>query len=108
MKRKITVLALIATLFALCVPAQAQQAKVYRIGVPIPSDTWYETIDGLRVGLKELGLEEGKQFTLAIRDWKGDAKAAEEAARQCKTLLSDHGGRHVLPEMRLHNRGVRT
>jgi len=86
--------------------AEAQQPKVYRIGVLIPSDTWYETIDGLRVGLKELGLEEGKQFTLAIRDWKGDAKAAEEAARQCKTLLSDHGGRHVLPEMRLHNRGV--
>jgi putative ABC transport system substrate-binding protein len=38
-------------------------------------------IDGLRVGLRELGLEEGKQFILAIRDTKGDAKAAEEAAR---------------------------
>ena len=28
-----------------------------------------------------MGLEEGKQFTLAIRDTKGDAKAAEEAAK---------------------------
>jgi ABC-type uncharacterized transport system substrate-binding protein len=28
-----------------------------------------------------LGLEDGKQFTLTIRDTKGDVKAAEEAAR---------------------------
>ena len=81
MKKNITVLNLCAILLAFCVSAEAQQPKVYRIGVLIPSDTWYETIDGLRVGLKELGLEEGKQFTLAIRDWKGDAKAAEEAAK---------------------------
>ena len=38
-------------------------------------------IDGLRIGLKELGLEEGKQFVLEIRDTKSDMKAAEEAAR---------------------------
>jgi ABC-type uncharacterized transport system substrate-binding protein len=37
-------------------------------------------LTGLRAGLKQLGFEEGKQFTLAIRDTKGDAKAAEEAA----------------------------
>ena len=40
-----------------------------------------ETVDGLRKGLKELGFEEGKQFTLTIRDTKGDAKAAADAAR---------------------------
>jgi putative tryptophan/tyrosine transport system substrate-binding protein len=38
-------------------------------------------IDGLRIGLKELGLEEAKQFVLEIRDTKSDMKAAEEAAR---------------------------
>ena len=38
-------------------------------------------MDGLRAGLKELGLEEGKQFTLAIEDTKGDTKAAETAAQ---------------------------
>jgi putative ABC transport system substrate-binding protein len=62
--------------------AQAQQPKVYRIGVLVPGEAWYEIIDGLRVGLKQLGLEEGKQYALSIRDWKGDAKAAEEAARK--------------------------
>ncbi len=61
--------------------AQAQQKKVYRIGILLPGGALYETVDGLKVGLRELGLEEGKQFTLTIKDTKGDVKAAEEAAR---------------------------
>ena len=61
--------------------AYAQQPKVYRIGVLVPGEAWYEIIDGLRVGLKQLGLEEGKQISLAIKDWKGDAKVAEAAAK---------------------------
>jgi putative tryptophan/tyrosine transport system substrate-binding protein len=68
-------------LLALGVTADAQQPKVYRVGVITVGGAWYEVIDGLRVGLRQLGLEEGKQFILAIRDTKGDAKAAEEAAR---------------------------
>ncbi len=72
----------IAVAFALCGAAvEAQQPKVYRVGVITAGGAWYETIDGLRVGLRKLGLEEGKQFTLTIRDTKGDVKAAEEAAR---------------------------
>ena len=61
--------------------ATAQQPKVYRVGVLLPGEAWYEIVDGLRIGLKQVGLEEGKQFTLAIQDWKGDAKVAEEAAK---------------------------
>jgi putative ABC transport system substrate-binding protein len=68
-------------LFALCYPVDAQQAKVYRIGVLLPGGPLYESIEGIKAGLKELGLEEGKQFTLTIRDTKGDIKVAEEAAR---------------------------
>jgi putative tryptophan/tyrosine transport system substrate-binding protein len=80
MTKKITVLTLCAMLFALSYYASAQQPKVYRIGALVPGEAWYETIDGLRAGLRQLGLEEGKQFTLTIRDWKGDVKAAEDAA----------------------------
>jgi ABC-type uncharacterized transport system substrate-binding protein len=72
---------LCAMLLALCFSAQAQQSKVYRVGVITAGGPWYEVIDGLRAGLKQLGLEEGKQFILAIRDTKGDAKAAEAAAK---------------------------
>ena len=72
----------IAVAFSICgATAQAQQPKVYRVGVITAGGPWYETIEGLRVGLRKLGLEEGKQITLTIRDTKGDAKAAEEAAR---------------------------
>ncbi|HEX2929434.1 MAG TPA: ABC transporter substrate-binding protein [Candidatus Binatia bacterium] len=62
--------------------ASAQQQKVARIGILVPGEQWREIVDGLRVGLKELGIEEGKQLVLSIRDWKGDAKMAEELARK--------------------------
>jgi len=81
MNKKISAF-LLATILLAAVPlAEAQQPKVYRVGVLLPGEAWYETIDGLRVGLRELGLLEGKQFIFAIRDMKGDVKAAEEAAR---------------------------
>ena len=75
------VFALCAMLFALCVIAEAQQPKVYRVGVLLPGDAWYEIINGLRFGLRQLGFEEGKQIVLEIRDTKADLKVAEEAAR---------------------------
>ena len=37
-------------------------------------------LDGLRAGLKDLGLEEGRHFALELRDLKGDLKAAAQAA----------------------------
>jgi putative ABC transport system substrate-binding protein len=81
MRNKIVCFALCAMLLALCPPAYAQQPKVYRIGILLPGGALYETIEGLKAGLRELGLEEGKQFTLTITDTKGDVKAAEEAAK---------------------------
>ena len=37
--------------------------------------------DGMRDGLRELGLEERKHFVLHMRDTKGDLRSVEEAAR---------------------------
>jgi putative ABC transport system substrate-binding protein len=81
MKRKITGLALCALLFAPGVPADAQQAKVYRVGVIHQGGPYGAVVDGLRDGLRQLGYEEGKQIVLEIRDTKSDPKLAEEAAR---------------------------
>ena len=65
-----------------CAAAQpAQQSKVPRIGVILPGGPLYGTVEGLRQGLKELGLQEGKQYTLTIKDTKGDIKAATQAAK---------------------------
>jgi putative ABC transport system substrate-binding protein len=68
-------------LFAPGVPADAQQAKVYRVGVIHQGGPYGAVVDGLRDGLRQLGYEEGKQIVLEIRDTKSDPKLAEEAAR---------------------------
>jgi putative tryptophan/tyrosine transport system substrate-binding protein len=61
--------------------AQAQQARVYRVGVIHEGGPYYIAIDGLKDGLKDLGFTEGKQYVLETRDLKGDRRAAEAAAR---------------------------
>ena len=61
--------------------AEAQQSKVYRVGVILQGGPYYDAINGLRDGLKELRLTEGKHYVLEIRDAKGDLKVVEEAAR---------------------------
>jgi len=65
----------------LCLPAYAQQPKLHRIGVILPGEALSTTIDGLRQGLKDLGLQEGKQYTLTIKDTQGEVKAATQAAK---------------------------
>jgi len=81
MKRKITGLALCALLFAPAVPADAQQAKAYRVGVIYQGGPYKAVVDGLRDGLRQLGYEEGKQVLLEIRDTKSDLKLVEDAAK---------------------------
>jgi putative ABC transport system substrate-binding protein len=78
---KILIWLLATVLLTTAPPIQGQQQKTYRIGVIYPGGPLVDTIGGLREGLRELGLVEGKQFTLAIEDIKGDMKAAETAAR---------------------------
>ncbi len=54
---------------------------VYRVGIILPGGPYHVLVDGLRQGLRELGLEEGKHFVLDIRDREGDLKGVEEEAR---------------------------
>ena len=68
--------------FAMCgAVAQAQQVKLYRVGVILHGGPYYDAVEGLRDGLRDLRWEEGKHFVLDIRDTKGDVKAVEEAAK---------------------------
>src|SRR5207237_9306351 len=80
---------LILALFALPLAVEAQQARVYRVGVVLLGGPHSSTIDGLRDGLRELGLEEGKQFVLHVRDGKGDLKSVEAAARRVEGVEVD-------------------
>ncbi len=62
--------------------AAAQQTKVERIGVLHLGGVLITVVDGLRAGLKELGLQEGKQFELDTQDLKGGANGAAAAAQK--------------------------
>ena len=81
MKRRIINQAYCAVLFAALLSVEAQQAKVYRVGVIHQGGPYKAVVDGLRDGLRQLGYEEGKQILLEIRDTKSDLKLVEEAAR---------------------------
>jgi ABC-type uncharacterized transport system substrate-binding protein len=50
------------------------------VGVVLQGGPYSAAIDGLRDGLRELGLEEGKHFVLHVHDAKGDLKSVEAAA----------------------------
>src|SRR5215468_6825857 len=86
MRRPLRKTALASILFAgavlaAAVKAEAQQAKVYRVGVIQPAAPFSAVVEGMRDGLKELGYEDGKQVRLEIRDTKGDLNAVKEAAK---------------------------
>src|SRR5215831_7871444 len=72
---------LIAVILLTVSIADAQQAKVYRVGVIQPAAPFSAVVEGMRDGLKELGYEDGKQVRLEIRDTKGDLSAVKEAAQ---------------------------
>ena len=84
-------LAVVLALGLLAAPlaVEVQQARVYHIGVILWGGPYFAAIDGLRDGLRELGLEEGKQFVLHVRDNKGDLKAVEAAARSLEEQKVD-------------------
>jgi putative ABC transport system substrate-binding protein len=81
MNREVFCVLLVAMLLAINSLAEAQQPKVYRVGIILQGGPLYQVVDGLREGLKELGLEEGKHLVLEIRDTKGDLNAVEQVAR---------------------------
>jgi putative tryptophan/tyrosine transport system substrate-binding protein len=81
MSKKIIV-PFLATLILISVDlAQAQQTKVYRVGVIHEGGPFYAVVDGLKDGLRELGFAEGKHYVLEIHDLKGASRAAEAVAR---------------------------
>jgi putative tryptophan/tyrosine transport system substrate-binding protein len=76
-------------LLAVPLAGQAQQGRVYRVGVVFQGGSYSDVISGLRDGLKGLGFEEGKQFVLLMRDAKGDLKSVETAARSLESEKVD-------------------
>jgi len=63
--------------------ANAQATKqIPRIGVIHLGGVLGTVADGLRAGLKELGMKDGKQITCDVQDLRGDAKGVEILAQK--------------------------
>ena len=58
-----------------------QSERLGRVGVVIQGDTYHVGVDGLREGLKALGIQEGSRLALLVRDAKGNLTAIGAAAR---------------------------
>jgi len=71
-----------AVILAAPLAAEGQPARLYRVGVVLEGGPYLRAVDGLRKGLAELDLEEGKQFVLDLRDTRGDLKSVEADARR--------------------------
>ncbi len=88
MNRRDTILAL-AALGAAPLAARAQQARLYRVGIVWVGGAASASIDGLRDGLRDLGLEEGKHVIFHLRDSGGDLKSIETAAKRLEAERVD-------------------
>ncbi|HXV82885.1 MAG TPA: hypothetical protein VEG60_23720, partial [Candidatus Binatia bacterium] len=89
MKSKIVILALCAMLFALSLPAEAQQPKkVSRIGYLSVGDPTYASAgaEGIRRGLRELGYIEGQNIATEYRYAKGKLDRFPELAAELVRL----------------------
>src|SRR5262245_13592930 len=92
MKRKITVFALCAMLFALCASAEAQQPKkIAKVGFFLGSTpaAAAHNVEAFRQGLRELGYVEGKTVVLEIRYGEARAERLPELARELISLKVD-------------------
>ena len=80
MRHQVLVIVMASALVISSSRSESQQTGIASVGVILQGGPWYAVVDGLREGLKERRLVEGKQFALDIRDAGGDQKAVEEAA----------------------------
>ena len=92
MKKKITVVTLCALLFALSLPARAQQPKkVPRIGYLSPADPGSESTrsEPIRRALRALGYVEGQNIAIEYRYAEGNVDRFSELAAELVHLKVD-------------------
>jgi putative ABC transport system substrate-binding protein len=80
---------MILGLFAVAFAVEAQQTRMYRIGVVLHGGSYSAALEGLRDGLRDLGFEEGKHFVFHVRETKGDLKSVGALARSLEAEKVD-------------------
>ena len=81
MNRKTFLSLVVAVAFAAVPLVGAQPKKPFRVGVVHEGGDYNTIVDGLKIGLRESGLEPGKDVLLDIRATEGNRAAAAESAR---------------------------
>jgi putative tryptophan/tyrosine transport system substrate-binding protein len=92
MKKNIAVVTLCVMLFAVCLPAQAQQpTKIPHIGFQLdaPASSATARIEAFRQGLRELGYIEGKNIIIEWRSSEGKIERRSEIAAELVRLKVD-------------------
>jgi putative ABC transport system substrate-binding protein len=91
MKKQNTFLTLCAIIFALCLPAEAQQPKVPRIGFLFGASPSANAgrIEAFRQGLRELGYIEGKNVIIEVRYAEGKLDRLPALAAELVRLKVD-------------------
>ena len=92
MKKKLTVLTLCATLFALCIPVWAQQpARIPRIGILIPASASFFSarVEAFRQRLRQRGYVEGKNIVIEYRYAEGKLERLPDLAAELIRLKVD-------------------
>jgi putative ABC transport system substrate-binding protein len=92
MKKNIAVVTLCVMLFAVCLPAQAQQpTKIPHIGFQLdaPASSATARIEAFRQGLRELGYIEGKNIIIEWRSSEGKPERRSEIAAELVHLKED-------------------
>src|SRR6266849_2747008 len=90
MKKKFFGLSLCSMLLALCLPAQAQQAKkVPRIGLLLQVPPSEPQVEAFRQGLRDLGYIEGKNILIEYRHTEGKPDRLPRFAAELVRLKVD-------------------
>jgi putative ABC transport system substrate-binding protein len=89
MNKKIFVALLVSLAVSAVSSVQAQPHKPYRIGIIHEGGTYDTVVEGLKDGLRGLGLEPGRDVLLEIRDMQGNRAAVGAAARSLEQTKVD-------------------
>jgi ABC-type uncharacterized transport system substrate-binding protein len=88
--KKVFSLALCALLFALCLPAQAQQSgKIFRVGILFIGGRDQPHLEAFKQGLRERGYTEGKNILLDYRYAEGNVDRLPSLAAELVQLKVD-------------------
>ena len=89
MRQKVIAFLLASFSLVFACSADAQQGRTYRVGIVREGGPDLAAVEGLKEGLKELGLVEGTHYAIEMHDLQGDASALGTAGESLERANVD-------------------